>query len=44
MTDFGCKFDGADLSQQAGEVCDTGSGKSDSLCTKYTVWGIKLTF
>jgi len=35
MTDRGCKFDGADLSQQAGEVCDTGSGESDSLCTKF---------
>ena len=34
MTDIGCKFDGADLSQQAGEVCDTGSGESDSLCAK----------
>ena len=36
MTDIGCKFDGADLAQQAGEVCDTGSGKSDSLRTKLT--------
>ena len=31
MTDIGCKFDGADLAQQAGEVCDTGSGESDYL-------------